>query len=49
VDDFVKKTQFTYFSRSALGAAGADVMAFAEREGLLAHALSVSKRLEGGK
>jgi histidinol dehydrogenase len=46
VDDFVKKTQFTYFSADALASVGADVVDFAEREGLRAHALSMSKRLE---
>ncbi|MDR0916365.1 MAG: histidinol dehydrogenase [Oscillospiraceae bacterium] len=46
VDDFVKKTQFTYFSRDALADIGGDVVSFAEHESLRAHGLSVSKRLE---
>jgi histidinol dehydrogenase len=45
VDDFVKKTQFSYFSRGALEKVGTDVIAFAEREGLRAHGLSVAKRI----
>jgi histidinol dehydrogenase len=49
VDDFIKKTQFTYFDAAALRRAGADVALFAEREGLSAHARSVTKRLEGEK
>ncbi|MDR0861895.1 MAG: histidinol dehydrogenase [Oscillospiraceae bacterium] len=49
VDDFTKKTQFTYFSESALRDAGRDVVAFAEREGLEAHARSVSLRLNSAE
>jgi histidinol dehydrogenase len=50
VDDFTKKTQFTYFSGEALREVGRDAAFFAEREGLSAHAKSVTKRLdtEGG-
>ena len=44
VDDFVKKSSFTYYSAEAISKAGADVVAFAEKEGLAAHAESVSKR-----
>jgi len=46
VDDFVKKTSYTYYSQKALRAVGADVIRFAEEEGLAAHALSISKRLK---
>jgi histidinol dehydrogenase len=49
VDDFVKKTSYTYYSDKALKATGKDVIRFAEEEGLTAHALSVSKRLTGRK
>jgi histidinol dehydrogenase len=48
VDDFVKKTQFTYYSAEALRDVGRDVQLFAEREGLHAHGRSVALRLEGG-
>ena len=44
VDDFIKKSSFTYYSQDALRSAAADVVSFAEKEGLSAHALSVSKR-----
>jgi len=45
VEDFTKRTTYTHFSEDALRAASADVIRFAEEEGLTAHALSVSKRL----
>ena len=44
VDDFVKKMQYTYFTKEALGKVADDVMAFAEKEGLSAHARSVGVR-----
>lgn len=44
VDDFVKKMQYTYFTRDALSEVADDVMAFAEKEGLSAHARSVGVR-----
>ncbi len=44
VDDFVKKSSYTYYTEDALGAAADDIIAFAEKEGLAAHALSVSIR-----
>ena len=47
VDDFIKKSSFTYYSGSALRGAAADVVSFAEKEGLKAHALSVLRRVEG--
>lgn len=40
VDDFVKKSQYTYFTREALAAVAEDVAYFAEKEGLSAHARS---------
>jgi len=46
VDDFIKKSSFTYYPADALRLAGDDVVRFAEAEGLRAHALSVSKRLK---
>ncbi|MBE6801012.1 MAG: histidinol dehydrogenase [Ruminococcaceae bacterium] len=46
VDDFVKKTQFSYFSREALKDVGDKVVRFATEEGLHAHAKSVSIRGE---
>ncbi len=46
VDDFVKKTQYTYFTRDALARVGYDVAFFAEKEGLTAHAKSAVVRLE---
>jgi len=45
VDDFVKKTSFTYYTEEALQEVGSDIIKFAEKEGLTAHALSVSKRI----
>ncbi len=46
VDDFVKKTQYTYFTRDALEAVADDVAFFATKEGLTAHAKSAVIRLE---
>ena len=46
VDDFVKKTQYTYFSRGALKSVANDVALFARTEGLDAHARSVLIRTE---
>ncbi len=46
VDDFVKKTQYTYFTKEALADVGYDVAYFAEKEGLTAHARSAVIRLE---
>ena len=47
VDDFIKKSSFTYYSADALDIAGGDIALFAEKEGFAAHAASVSKRLRG--
>ncbi len=46
VDDFVKKTQFSYFSKDALEEIGNKVVRFATEEGLDAHARSVSIRMD---
>lgn len=46
VDDFVKKSSFTYYSPKALMLAADDIAAFAEREGLHAHARSAVIRFE---
>ena len=46
VDDFVKKTQYTYFTREALEKVAYDVEYFAKQEGLTAHAKSAVIRLE---
>jgi histidinol dehydrogenase len=40
VDDFVKKTQYTYFTKDALARVAEDVAMFAEKEGLTGHARS---------
>ena len=46
VDDFVKKMQYTYYTRDALAAVADDVAAFARAEGLTAHARSATVRRE---
>ncbi len=46
VDDFVKKTQYTYYTREALEGVARDVEYFAKKEGLTAHAKSAVIRLE---
>lgn len=46
VDDFVKKTQYTYFTRQALGNVAQQVSDFAKKEGLDAHARSATVRFE---
>lgn len=46
VDDFVKKTQYTYYTAEALGRVADKVAYFADREGLTAHARSARIRLE---
>ena len=46
VDDFVKKSQYTYYSREALADVRAGLMLFAEEEGLHGHARSVGIRFE---
>ena len=49
VDDFVKKTQYTYFTRDALADLADDVAYFATKEGLTAHAKSATVRFEEEK
>lgn len=49
VDDFVKKTQFTYYTRAALKKVADDVAYFATVEGLTAHAKSAVIRTAEGK
>ena len=44
VDDFVKRTQYTYFTREALNRVAEDVAAFARKEGLEGHARSALSR-----
>ena len=47
VDDFIKKTQYTYYTRDALAQVAQDVATFATAEGLTAHARSALIRTEG--
>ncbi len=47
VDDFVKKTQYSYFTSEALADLADDVAFFAKQEGLTAHAKSAVIRTEG--
>ena len=49
VDDFIKKTQFIYYTKDALSRVARDVAYFAEKEGLTAHAKSAVIRLEENK
>ena len=49
VDDFVKKTQYTYYTRDALSRVYDVVAFFAEKEGLTAHAKSATIRFEEEK
>lgn len=49
VDDFVKKSQYTYYTAGALKKAADSVAFFAEKEGLTAHAESVRVRFEEEK
>ena len=46
VDDFVKKTQYTYYTYDALRRVADDVSFFAQKEGLTAHAKSATIRIE---
>ena len=46
VDDFVKKTQYTYYTRDALQKVADDIAYFAKTEGLTAHARSAQIRME---
>jgi histidinol dehydrogenase len=49
VDDFIKKTQFTYYTKEALAAVAGKIAAFATAEGLTAHAKSATIRTEKKK
>lgn len=44
VDDFIKKTQFTYYTKGALDKVADKIAYFAEKEGLTAHAKSATIR-----
>ena len=44
MDDFVKKSQFTYYSAGALEAVADKIAYFANKEGLDGHARSVLSR-----
>ena len=46
VDDFVKKSQYTYYTKETLKKSAESVAFFAEKEGLSAHARSVTVRFE---
>jgi len=46
VDDFIKKSQFTYYTKEALSKCAQDVAYFARQEGLEAHARSAMIRIE---
>ena len=46
VDDFIKKSQFTYYTRDALAQVADKVSYFAKKEGLDAHARSATVRFE---
>ena len=46
VDDFVKKTQYTYYTKEALARVADDVAFFANKEGLGAHAKSAVVRFK---
>ena len=47
VDDFVKKSQFSYYTAGAVASVADKIAAFAEKEGLRAHGRSVMIRKEG--
>lgn len=49
VDDFVKKTQFTYYTENALNKVADKIAFFAHKEGLDAHAKSATIRFEDKK
>ena len=46
VDYFIKKTQYTYYTKDALARVASDVAYFAEKEGLTAHAKSATIRFD---
>ena len=47
VDDFCRRSSYLYYTPDALGQVSEDVMRFARREGLDAHANAVAVRMEG--
>ena len=49
VDDFIKKTQYTYYTRDALARVAQDVAYFATQEGLTGHARRAVIRMEEEK
>ena len=44
MDDFIKKTQFTYYTKGALDKVADKIAYFAKKEGLTAHAKSAAIR-----
>lgn len=46
VDDFIKKTQYVYYTKEALNGVYKDVDCFAKKEGLTAHAKSATIRFD---
>ena len=46
VDDFIKKTQYTYYTGDAFGRVARDIAVFARKEGLTGHARSALSRIE---
>lgn len=46
VDDFIKKTSYTYYDQNAIQKAAPDIALFARKEGLDAHARSAEIRIE---
>ena len=46
VEDFIKTTQYVYYTREKLSESAEDIVMFANSEGLTAHAQSVSVRIE---
>ncbi len=46
VDDFVKKTQYTYYTKDAFSRVAGDIAVFATKEGLTGHARSALIRME---
>ncbi len=46
VDDFIKKTQYTYYTKDALSKVYKDISLFANKEGLTAHGKSATIRFE---
>lgn len=49
VDDFIKKSSYTYYTAEALSKVCDDIACFAGKEGLDAHARSVTVRFDGGE